>query len=298
MSPVKRVRGYSELPDLTASDIAGQLASKDERLRRRLAHVSHVVAIASGKGGVGKSVITANLAVCLARSGYSVGVVDADLNGPSMARLLGTESTPPRMSEDSVQPAVGAGGVKLMSMDLLLANAETPLDWKGPKTESFLWRGTMEANTLREFISDTDWGALDFLILDLPPGSDRIAPVRDLLPELGGVVLITLPSDISRFVVGKALTMVRKLDVAVIGYVENMAGYLCPHCGEKGRLFRSEKREFENTPRLATLPFDPSFGRETEAGRPGVMRSPDSEVGLGIGAITRAVIEHFEGEEG
>lgn len=295
LSAVKKLRTYFQLPGGTASDIAGQLAVKTKRLQRRLAAVQHVFAVMSGKGGVGKSVITANLAARLADEGLSVGVLDADLNGPSMARLLGANGEPLRVTERSVEPAVGSAGVKVMSMDLLLAGEATPVEWGGPQSETFLWRGTLEANTLREFLSDTAWGNLDYLILDLPPGTDRIAPVRDLLPTLGGVIVVTVPSELSRFIVGKSLTLSREMGIPVLGYVENMSGYVCPHCGEVGRLFDSASVSFEDVPRLAGLPFDPEFGRETEAGRPDVLRRPDTEVGRGIRVIASAIREHFEG---
>lgn len=293
---MKKIRTYYQLPDGTASDIAGQLAAQAGRLERRLARVRHIFAVMSGKGGVGKSMITANLAAALASDGLSVGVVDADLNGPSMARLLGVRGESLRVREDAVEPALGAAGVKIMSMDLLLAGEETPVNWAGPSSESFVWRGTLEANTLREFLGDTEWGDLDYLILDLPPGTERIVPVRDLLPNLGGVVVVTVPSDLSRFIVRKSLTMSRELDIPIVGYVENMAGYLCPRCGELGELFGSEETGFDGVPRLAAVPFDPELGRETDAGRPYVVGRGDSEAGRAIRAISLAVRTFFEGD--
>ncbi len=293
---MKRIRTYHELPDATASDIAGQLAAQAERLHRRLAEVEHIFTVMSGKGGVGKSVITANLAVALASEGLRVGVVDADLNGPSMARLLGAPREPLAVDEDAVKPAVGAAGVKVMSMDLLLEGDEAPVRWAGPPSESFVWRGTLEANTLREFLGDTDWGTLDYLILDLPPGTDRILPVHDLVPNLGGVLAITIPADLSHFIVGKSLTMSRELGLPLIGYVENMAGYVCEHCGERGQLFEGNDPGFGAVPRLTSVPFDPEFGRETVAGRPYVMQHPDTEVGRAIRELASAVCTFFEDE--
>ncbi len=292
---MKKVRTYFELPDKTASDIVGQLAAQAERLQRRLSSVRHVFAVMSGKGGVGKSVITANLAAALADDGLAVGVLDADLNGPSMARTLGARP-PLKVSDDSVEPALGVAGAKVMSTALLLAGDETPLEWVGPPQDSFVWRGTLEANILREFLSDTAWGELDYLILDLAPGTDRIAPVHDLLPDLGGVVVVTVPSELSRYIVSKSLTLSRKLGIPIIGYVENMVGYICQHCGQTGRLFESEDVEFDGTRRLARVPFDPGFGRETDAGRPGVLGQPDSEVARAIKTTASMVRTFFEVE--
>ncbi len=294
---MKKIRTYFDVPEASACDIEGQLAARMARLQRRLADVRHTLAVVSGKGGVGKSVVTANLATALAADKLAVGVVDADLNGPSMARLLGARGTPLTVTADGVEPASGCAGVRVMSMDLLLAGDATPVEWAGPGSGSFVWRGTLEANTLREFLGDTEWGRLDYLILDLPPGTDRIVPLHELLPDLGGLVLISLPSDLSRFIVSKSLTMARKLDIPIIGYVENMAGYLCPHCGALGELFRPEGGNFEGVARLASLPFDPRFGSRTDAGEPDVLQRPGSPAGEAIRTLAAAVRTFFEGAD-
>lgn len=292
---VRKLRSYSELPDGTASDISGQLAARRERLRQRLSSVRHVLAVMSGKGGVGKSLIAANLAATLASEGRAVGVLDADLNGPSMARLLGVADVSLGFGTDSVEPAVGAMGVKVMSMDLLLASAETPLRWMGPTRERFLWQSTLAANVVREFLSDTNWGRLDYLLLDLPPGTDSITMIRDILPGLGGMLAVTLPTRLSHFVVRKSLVLASELAIPVIGYVENMAGYVCPDCGGVGPLFESEPADFPETPRLASLPFDPAFGRDTDLGRLEAALGADSETSRAIRVLATRVREFFEG---
>jgi Mrp family chromosome partitioning ATPase len=194
-----------------------------------------------------------------------------------------------------VRPAIGAAGVRVMSMDLLLESDEAPVRWTGPRSESWIWRATVEANALREFLADTDWGALDHLILDLPPGADRMLPIRDLVPGLAGVVAVTVPSRISRFVVAKSLTMARELELPILGYVLNMAGYVCPDCGEVGPLFGGAAEGFEGIDRLGTIPFDPEFGRETDAGRPGVLACPYSAAARAVREIAAAVRGRLEG---
>ncbi len=291
---MKKIRNYFDLPDATASDIAGQLAALTRRLERNLESVKRIFAVMSGKGGVGKSFVTANLATVLAREGLAVGVLDADLNGPCMARLLGAERKPLRVTRDDVQPGVGAAGVKVMSMDLLLAAPSAPVEWTGPASDSFVWRGTVEANTLRQFLSDTAWGELDYLILDVAPGTDRISPIHDLLPGLGGVIIVTVPTTLSHYIVGKSLTMARQLDIPIIGYVENMKGYVCPSCESVGPLFQPQGSGFEGVARLGEIPFDPKFGAETDRGRPAVLQRPDSVAGREILKITVAVREYFE----
>lgn len=278
-----------------SSDVAEQLAAMRERLERGLAKVRHSVAVMSGKGGVGKSVVTANLAAALAAEGLAVGVSDADLNGPSMARLLGATGSSPRIMEGGVEPAVGAAGVRVMSMDLWLDRDETPVRWVGPESDTWVWRGAAEANALREFLSDTAWGELDYLILDLPPGADRLGPVCDLVPGLGGVIAVTIPSGLSRFVVGKSLTMARDLGVPVLGYVLNMSGYACPHCGEAGRLFGSDV-SFEGLDQWAAVPFDPELGRLADAGRVYVLERPESGAGRALRSLAGRMRSYFEGD--
>lgn len=294
---IRRIRTYHDLPDGTASDVAGQLQAMQARLQQRLAGVQHTLAVMSGKGGVGKSIVTANLATALARDGLAVGVADADLNGPSMARLLGVRRGPLEINGDAVEPPRGAAGVRVMSMDLLLDRDEAPLRWSGPESDSWVWRGALEVNALREFLADTAWGSLDYLILDLPPGADRVAPVRDLMTDLGGLIAVTIPSRLSSLVVGKSLSMARELELPVLGYVLNMDGYVCAHCGELGDLFSGDEVAFEGVQRLATIPFDPEFGRESDAGRPAVLSRPDSAASQAIRRLATSVRAYFEGEE-
>lgn len=296
MMPNRRIPSYFEVGGATRSDVEGQLDARMARLEERLSGIRHVLAVMSGKGGVGKSIVTANLSAVLAAEGARVGVADADLNGPCMARLLGVDRNPPRVTEHGVEPGLGAAGVRVMSMDLLLADEASPLRWRGPDSGSWLWRGTLETNALREFLADTAWGALDYLILDLPPGADRVAPVRDLIPDPTGLIAVTLPSELSRSVVARSLTLARELELPVIGHVVNMVGYICPHCGERGRLFDATEPDLGTVPCLAEIPFDPNFGRESDAGRPYVLTRPDASASRAIRQLANSVRAYCEGE--
>ena len=219
------MKRYKDIAGDGGSDIAAQVDAQRERLRARLSPVRFVVAIVSGKGGVGKSTITAGLAGCFAVSGWRVGVLDADLNGPTMAKMLGVRGARLQMAEGGVEPPRTSLGVKVMSMDLLLASDATPLTWDAPtQDEAHTWRATMEANALREFLGDTNWGDLDLLLLDLPPGTDRLATVTSLVPGLAGTVIVTIPSDVSQLVVRKSITVASRARAPVLGLVENMAG--------------------------------------------------------------------------
>src|SRR5258705_9157259 len=164
-----RIRTYHELTDADRSGLPEQIGAQRKRVAERLAGVGRMIAVMSGKGGVGKSYVTAHLARALARAGQAVGVLDADLNGPTIPRLLGIDHAPRPTSPNGIEPAKGADGVKCISMAMLLEDG-APLAFKGPAAESFGWRGAMEASTLRELLSDVVCGSHDTPLLDLPPG--------------------------------------------------------------------------------------------------------------------------------
>ena len=237
------MKTYKELPSDAGSNIIGQVTAQVNRVQKRLASVKHTVAIMSGKGGVGKSSLTANLATALTLKGNTVGVVDADINGPTLAKMMGVRDATLEYTPAGVKPAFTALGTKLISMDLLLAEDDAPVLWNAhTQKDAFTWRSTMEVSALREFIADTEWGALDYLLLDLPPGTDRLPNVAELIPDLGGVVVVTIPSEVSQLIVKKSVTMARDiLKVPIIGVVENMASYICQHCGEEEPLFSADE---------------------------------------------------------
>jgi len=275
---------YSDLGGDAGSNIVGQVMEQRDRVRSRMAHVARTVAVMSGKGGVGKSVITANLAAALAARGHAVGALDADLSGPCLARMLGAGEQSLRIGERGVVPAGGVGGVRVMSMDLLLAGDETPLVWDdldGAARAGDVWRGAMELSALREFLADTDWGELDFLFIDLPPGTQPLAALTALLPELDGVIVVSIPSDVARLVVGKSVTAARERRTPILGLVENMAGYHCQRCGEVGELFpapagQAPAAEALGVPSLGQVPFDPGLARSADGGRPFILDAGDS----------------------
>lgn len=281
------MKKYKDIVGDGGSNIVGQVEEQQSRLKARLAAVRHVVAIVSGKGGVGKSSVTANLAVAFARGGSAVGVLDADLNGPSMARMLGVRGHRLKIDEAGVHPAVNAQGIRVMSMDLLLPSDETPVTWEATtQAESHVWRGNMEANALREFFADTAWGALDLLLLDLPPGTDRLLTVAGLVPSLAGTVLITIPAEVSHLVVKKSITVARETGAPILGLVENMAGYVCLKCGAVGELFQGSggealAAEF-GIPFLGRVPFDPRLAAAGDQGLPFVFEHADSPAGRAL----------------
>ncbi len=286
------MKTYNELPADAGSDIIGQVTAQLNRLQKRLADVKHTVAIMSGKGGVGKSAITANLAAALALEGCAVGVVDADINGPSIAKMMGVRNAALHYSPAGVTPIVNALGIKVISMDLLLAEDEAPVLWNAhTQKDAFTWRATMEVGALREFIGDTEWGALDYLLLDLPPGTDKLPNVVELLPNLGGVLVVTIPSEVSQFIVKKSLAMAQHiLNVPIIGVIENMAFHICQHCGEKEPLFSTDEPLWEET--LGSIPFDAKLAYCSDKGMPYVREYPDTPASLALTAVA-GKIQHF-----
>ncbi|MFQ5825954.1 MAG: P-loop NTPase [Dehalococcoidia bacterium] len=256
--------------------------------------VRHKIAIMSGKGGVGKSVITANLACLLADHGYRVGVLDADFSGPSLAKMLGVQGQRLKIGPAGVVPATGILGLRVMSLDFLLPKEESPVIWNGPAENTIVWQGAMEASTLRELLSDTDWGGLDFLLLDLPPGTERLSTVAQLLPNLSGAMIVTIPSEISYFVVKKSATLAKELNMTVLGLVENMAGYHCLNCGIVGQLFGTTYRGEETArslgvPFLGQIPFDPRLAEYTDRGKPFILEHRDSIVATALRDIVKTI---------
>ena len=292
------MKSYNELPNDAGSNIIGQVTAQVNRLQKRLASVKHTVAIMSGKGGVGKSSLTANLATALTLRGNTVGVVDADINGPTLAKMMGVRNATLEYTPTGVKPAITALGTKLISMDLLLAEDDAPVIWNAhTQKDAFTWRSTMEVGALREFIADTKWGNLDYLLLDLPPGTDRLPNVAELIPNLGGVVVVTIPSEVSQLVVKKSVTMAKDiLNVPIIGIVENMAFYVCPHCGEEGPLFSTEKpldSAFQQ-PTLGSIPFDPKLARASDNGTPYLDEYPNAPASKALIDVAEKIQNFFK----
>ena len=234
-------------------------------------HVKHTIAVISGKGGVGKSTVTVNLAAAFARKGKQVGVLDADIHGPSVPRLLGLTGEQVKVGPPGAFPVTGPLGIKVISIDFFLPEEKTPTIWRGP----------LKMTAIRQFLSDVVWGKLDVLFIDLPPGTgDEPLSIAQLLPNIDGVVIVTMPSELSRAVVKKAITFARRVGMPIIGVVENMSGYVCPKCGDRIDIFQSGggKKMAEETgvPFLGSIPIDPKVGIDSDKGSPFVIEHADS----------------------
>lgn len=282
-SPPERARlfrGYHEAAGSEGAGVLDQVLAQRDRLAARLSRIRNVVVIASGKGGVGKSALTANLASALASGGARVGALDGDLNGPSLGRMLCAGSAPLGVTADGVSPAIGAAGVRLVSMELLLSDVDTPVRWRGPEGDASLWRGALEMGTVRELIGDVAWGDLDFLLVDLPPGTDRIERLLELIPKPAAVLLVTTPSEAACRVVARSARLLRDEGLDRVGLVVNMSGYICPCCGCDASPFASASGrsllERSGLVPWAEIPFDPTLAVATDAGAPptaGIERS-------------------------
>jgi ATP-binding protein involved in chromosome partitioning len=257
------VKTYKDITGDGGSNVVGQVGEQLDRVNARLASVRHIVAVMSGKGGVGKSSVTVHLASALALEGDAVGILDADINGSSIPKMAGVRGRSLERRGGAVVPPANSLNMKVMSVDLLMGDDREPVIWDAPtQRDAYTWRGMMEMGAIREFLSDTEWGSLDFLFLDLPPGSDRLPNIVGLLPRISGTVIVTIPSDVSQFVVGKSIRVAKDIvKTPVLGLVENMSTYVCPHCGETEALFPGGNVEQmaarEGVPYLGGIPFDP-----------------------------------------
>src|SRR3989442_14874332 len=245
------IRTYHELTEPDRSGLGEQIAAQRRRLADRLAAVGRVIAVMSGKGGVGQSFATDNLARALPRGGRAVGVLDADLDGPPVARLLEAADARLAAEGDTFPPASGADGVRVVSMAQLLADGQ-PLAFKGPAAESFVWRGAAEAGALRELLADIAWGALDVLLLDLPPGMQRFLELGDLLPAPPAVLTVTIPTPESHDAVRRAMRAAVERRAPLLGVVENMV--VGPFAGTAAAALSEEF----GVPVLARIPWHPT----------------------------------------
>lgn len=234
-----------------------------------LNNIKKIIGIMSGKGGVGKSTVSALIARNLAKQGYKVGVLDADITGPSIPRLLGVKDAKAMGAPNNcIYPVQSTDGIKVMSLNLLLEDENQPV----------IWRGAMISNTVRQFYTDVIWGELDYLLIDMPPGTGDVAlTVMQSIP-INGIVMVSVPQDMVSMIVAKAVNMVKKLNIEIIGLVENMSYIVCPDCGKKIQIFNgSDTTKLLDDLQLnllGTLPMNTGLGNVSV----GVYKDGDEEV--------------------
>jgi ATP-binding protein involved in chromosome partitioning len=241
--------------------------SAAENLKR----VRHKIIVMSGKGGVGKSTVAVNLASDLATRGFKVGILDADMHGPTVPRLLGMKDPMLNVNDAGrIMPAKGPKNISVISIAFLLREADAPVIWRGP----------VKMGAIKQFLEEVEWGELDYLIVDLPPGTgDEPLSVAQLVPEPDGALIVTTPQDVALISVRKSINFAKATGLKVIGMIENMAGFSCPHCGKDVDLFGRGKVEATakdfSVPYLGRLPMSPIIATSGEDGIPFVISSED-----------------------
>jgi ATP-binding protein involved in chromosome partitioning len=249
--------------------------------------VKNVVAVASGKGGVGKSTVSTNISLALVALGYTVGLLDADIYGPSQQMMLGIEGRPQIDDRDEKIMPMENHGVKTMSLGLI-TDPDTPVIWRGP----------MVMKALDQFLTDVKWGTLDFMIIDLPPGTGDAQLTLTQKVPLTGAVVVTTPQDVALIDARKGLAMFRKVNVPVLGIVENMSYFICRHCGQREEIFGHgggrKTAEMLGVPFLGEVPIDPKVVIGGDSGEPIVVMDPQSAAAQAFTSIAAKVVDQIE----
>ena len=263
---VRELSGVSKVEVKMTSNVKARAAMNQGAV---LPKVKNIIAVASGKGGVGKSTVAANLTLALAKTGANVGLLDADIYGPSMPLMFGINRQPTVDEHEKILP-LESHGVKLMSMGFLSSD-DTPVIWRGP----------MVHGILQQFLTRVDWGELDYLVMDLPPGTGDAQLTLTQSAPISGAVVVTTPQEVSLIDARKGLKMFQKVNVPVLGIVENMSYYVCPDCGKRANIFRTgggERTSRElGIPFLGEIPIDPEVAEAGDIGTPILIKNPDSE---------------------
>ncbi len=257
-----------------------------QNLGRKMCQIGQKLLILSGKGGVGKSTVAANLAVSLTLAGKSVGLLDVDIHGPSIPRLMGLEGQQLQMHESEIVPIEVGGNLKVMSIGFLLGSPE----------DAVIWRGPMKFGVIRQFLGEVEWGPLDYLIIDAPPGTgDEPLSVAQLVGDGAGAVLVTTPQELSVADVRRSVSFCRKLSLPVVGIIENMSGLACPHCNGRIEVFKTgggeELAREMNVPMLGRIPIDPKIVECGDSGVPYIHKFADSDAATAFAGVVDRILE-------
>jgi Mrp family chromosome partitioning ATPase len=258
---------------------------RGERLAGRMRRIRHKILVLSGKGGVGKSTVAVNLAAALEAAGFRTGLLDVDVHGPSVPRLVGLEGASLEFDEGGSLRPLGAGGIKVVSLGFLLQGRGVPVIWRGP----------VKHTLISQLLGDVDWGDLDYLIIDAPPGTgDEPLSVCQLVGDADGAVVVTTPQELSVADVRRSIAFCRQMGMSVLGVIENMSGCVCPHCGERFDIFKEgggiRLSLEELVPFLGAVPLDPAIVRASDDGRPFVTHLPESASAQAFSTIVDALL--------
>jgi len=251
--------------------------------------VKHVILVLSGKGGVGKSTVSLNLAFALANHGNNVGLLDLDFHGPNIPKMLGIEKQRPSLLPSGIEPVRVAENLAVMSMAFLLPDTSTPVVWRGP----------MKMGAIRQFLAEVHWGLLDYLVVDLPPGTgDEALTIAQIAPNMKGAVIVTTPQDVAVMDAIKAAKFIEQLDIPVLGVIENMSGMICPHCHKEIDLFSKgggkKAAEDLGVPYLGGIPLDPEMVKAGDEGKPFILQHKDSPTGKAVDMVMENLIRLVE----
>lgn len=257
-----------------------------QALQERLCKIKHKILVLSGKGGVGKSTIAVNIAAALASQGKKVGLLDIDIHGPNVPKMLGVEGERVGGGPESLEPYEYSENLKLMSIAFLLQNPDSAVIWRGP----------LKYGVIKQFIKDVEWGELDYMVVDAPPGTgDEPLSICQLIEDADGAVIVTTPQDVSVLDVRKSITFCNQLKMRVLGVVENMSGFVCPHCGETTDLFKKgggEKMAKElGVPFLGAVPLNAAVVESGDNGTPIVSANSDSAPAKAFAQIVEKLLE-------
>ena len=295
----RKVKGYHDIVGDGGSRILEQVAEQRARITDGLAGVRHLVAVGSGKGGVGKSTLTLHLAGALRARGLRIAILDADFNGPSQARMAGVQGALFVPGSRKVALPRTTNGIGVFSMGSLIPESES-LDFESAaQGESQTWRATKEFALLGEILGSFEWGALDLLMFDLPPGAERTVQYADFLGPRTSFVLVTIPSEVSRGVVARSVAALSKGQSRLLGYVENMSGYYCRDCDAIKPLFTSTDVSPDQPPPgleipcLGTVPFDPELARLCDTGFP-LAELSETPVGRALDHVAQQLLNRLE----
>ncbi len=280
-----RCQADSSSPETPSQHESDKVTAAQHRLEERLCRIKHKILVLSGKGGVGKSTVAANLAVSLARAGKKVGLLDIDVHGPSIPRLLGLTDRHVTGSEDGLQPVRVDDNLSVISVGFLVPGADAPVIWRGP----------MKHNAIRQFLRDVAWGRLDFLVVDSPPGTgDEPLSVVQLCGAGAEALIVTTPQDLAVADVRRCVSFCRKLSVPVLGILENMSGLTCPECGKKVNLFKAgggrALAQETQVPFLGEIPLDPQIVTSGDSGAPFAQAEVQTPAGAAFAELVQAML--------
>lgn len=268
--------------------LVGVQTTAEQEIAERMKHIKHKIIILSGKGGVGKTTVAVNLASALAWQGHKVGVLDADIHGPDVPKMLGMEGARMVGGDYGLEPVIAPLNIRIVSMEFLLQTADTPVIWRGP----------LKMKVISEFLSKVNWGTLDYLIIDLPPGTgDESLSIMQLLPNLDGVIIVTTPQEVALLDSRKAANMVRQMKLPVLGLIENMSGFHCPHCGKVTTIFgkgggKNAAKELKLR-FLGELPFDHRVMTLSDEGKPFIVATPDAPAAKAFREVIERLLPHL-----